>query len=206
MASLALLGGPKTIQEPLGREWPIVTNADRRVLLEALECGKWLRPRHADQRQSLACRFQRAFAQAFGVKHAVAVTTGTTSLECALKAVSTPLPIPCFQNRLFQQPHSPIFRLSDGRKVDSPTTAPPPSAAAFAAPPRSPRQMMSSMYLSKPQGVQWPAGRLQRPICASSQANAASCILVLNSCGTSQSRVSSRSPTPCDSHTARILA
>jgi len=44
------------------------------------------------------------------------------------------------------------------------------------------------------------------PNCSPNHSKAASCISALNSCGTSRSRVSSRSPAPCDSHTAPIFA
>lgn len=85
MASLALGGGEKLVKEPLGRSWPIVEDVDRQLVMEALESGKWCRLGGGSP--SKVTRFEETFAAFQDAEYGVAVTNGTTALECALKAV-----------------------------------------------------------------------------------------------------------------------
>lgn len=86
MASLALLGGKKLVEERLGKPWPIVEDLDRKLVAETLDSGKWFR--HSPERsQSKVFQFEQAFAKFQDATYAVATTNGTTALECALKAV-----------------------------------------------------------------------------------------------------------------------
>ncbi|MCD6351330.1 MAG: DegT/DnrJ/EryC1/StrS family aminotransferase [Armatimonadetes bacterium] len=89
MSNLAINGGPKTIQRPLGKSWPIFGDLERQYLLEVLESGKWWRGAYSDEtvNQSKVAQFEQAFAQYQDCKYGVAVTNGTQALECALKAI-----------------------------------------------------------------------------------------------------------------------
>jgi len=85
MASLALLGGKKLVEERLGKPWPIVEDLDRKLVAETLDSRKWFR--HSPEKsQSKVFQFEQAFAKFQDAKYAVATTNGTTALECALKA------------------------------------------------------------------------------------------------------------------------
>src|SRR3990170_2213411 len=85
MASLALGGGEKLVKEPLGRSWPIIEDVDRQLVMEALESGKWCRLGGGSP--SKVTQFEETFAAFQDAEYGVAVTNGTTALECALKAV-----------------------------------------------------------------------------------------------------------------------
>jgi dTDP-4-amino-4,6-dideoxygalactose transaminase len=63
--------------------------SEEQALLEVLHSGKWWRGAYRQQEGegSKVSTFEDAFAQYQDAKHAVAVTNGTTALECALKSV-----------------------------------------------------------------------------------------------------------------------
>jgi len=86
MASLAINGGPKAIDRPLGKPWPVYDDQERQALNTVLESGKWWRGAYQDSEDSWVGRFENAFAQYQGAKLAVACTNGTQAIELALKA------------------------------------------------------------------------------------------------------------------------
>jgi len=86
MSKLAIHGGEKVIQRPIGREWPIWDESEEQALLDVLHSGRWWRGayREEDGEQSRVSAFEDAFAAYQHAKYGVAVTNGTTALECAL--------------------------------------------------------------------------------------------------------------------------
>lgn len=86
MARLAINGGPKSIDRPLGKEWPIFDDLERRNLMEVLESGRWWRGGGPSE-DSKVNQFEEAFAQFQDAKYGVAITNGTQAIECALKAI-----------------------------------------------------------------------------------------------------------------------
>jgi dTDP-4-amino-4,6-dideoxygalactose transaminase len=86
MAQLAINGGEKAIQREIGRKWPIWDEREERALLEVLHSGRWWRGGYREEggRGSKVSDFEDAFAAYQDAKYAVAVTNGTTALECAL--------------------------------------------------------------------------------------------------------------------------
>lgn len=87
MAQLAVHDGTPVVRAPLGKPWPISGDLERRLLQEVLESGKWFRGGYEDAAESKVGQFEDAFARFQDAQFAVAVTNGTTALECALKAV-----------------------------------------------------------------------------------------------------------------------
>ncbi len=83
MTQLALHGGPPAISRPIGRPWPIWDQAERSGLGDVLESGKWWRGAYGTPEASKVGQFEAAFAAFQDARHAVAVTNGTTALECA---------------------------------------------------------------------------------------------------------------------------
>ena len=83
---LALQGGAPAVTHRLGSSWPVWADAERRLLMEVLESGQWWRGSYADAAQSKVGQFEEAFARFQDARYAVAVTNGTTALECAFKA------------------------------------------------------------------------------------------------------------------------
>jgi dTDP-4-amino-4,6-dideoxygalactose transaminase len=86
MRKLALYGGPKAVDRPLGSRWPVWDEAERRLLDEVLESGRWWRGAYDDQGASKVGQFEAAFARFQDARYGVAVTNGTAALECAYKA------------------------------------------------------------------------------------------------------------------------
>ncbi|HOX39069.1 MAG TPA: DegT/DnrJ/EryC1/StrS family aminotransferase [Candidatus Brocadiia bacterium] len=86
MAKLAINGGPKAITKSIGPDWPIRDDSDLQQLKEVLESGNWWRGGFEDPKQSKVGRFEEAFAKYQHAKHCLAVTNGTTALECGMKA------------------------------------------------------------------------------------------------------------------------
>ncbi|MDQ3700752.1 MAG: DegT/DnrJ/EryC1/StrS family aminotransferase, partial [Chloroflexota bacterium] len=82
---LALQGGAPLITGPSGT-WPIWDETERRLLLEVLESGAWWRGGYEDPAGSKVGQFEEAFARFQDARHALAVTNGTTALECAYTA------------------------------------------------------------------------------------------------------------------------
>ena len=86
MGILALNGGQKTITKTLGKDWPIYDEREEKALLEVLYSGNWWRGGYADAKKSKVGQFEDAFAAYQHAQHSVAVTNGTTAIECALKS------------------------------------------------------------------------------------------------------------------------
>jgi dTDP-4-amino-4,6-dideoxygalactose transaminase len=77
--TLALLGGPVTVQEP-PPDWPVVDDDDRAALLDVLESRVW------GGYHPVVGQLERRFAELHGALHGVATANGTLSLEIALSA------------------------------------------------------------------------------------------------------------------------
>ena len=82
MAELAINGGPKVIDRPLGKRWPIWDDEEEKALLEALRGGAWWSGAGGGQNR----QFEDAFAEYQHAKYAVTTNSGTQALICALKA------------------------------------------------------------------------------------------------------------------------
>ncbi|MCC6444712.1 MAG: DegT/DnrJ/EryC1/StrS family aminotransferase [Armatimonadetes bacterium] len=89
MAHLAIKGGSKAVNRPLGKAWPIYGDLEKRYLDEVLNSGKWWRGGYseAESSQSKVVRFEQEFAAYQDARFGIAVTNGTQALECALKAL-----------------------------------------------------------------------------------------------------------------------
>ncbi len=85
-AGLALHGGAPLAPQPLGRRWPEWGEPERALLNEVLQSGKWWRGAYQAAEDSKVGQFEGAFARFQDARHAVAVTNGTTALECAYRA------------------------------------------------------------------------------------------------------------------------
>lgn len=81
MSKLAINGGTPIRTKPFP-SWPQWDERERTNLLTTLESGKWFR-----YVGDMVERFERAFADACGAKHALAVTSGTKALEGAVYAL-----------------------------------------------------------------------------------------------------------------------
>lgn len=86
MAQLAIKGGEKAINRQIGKKWPIWDETEEKALLDVLHSGIWWRGgyRENEGKGSMVAAFEDAFAAYQDAKYAVAVTNGTTALECAL--------------------------------------------------------------------------------------------------------------------------
>jgi len=87
MGKLAINGGSRVIDRPIGKSWPIYGEEEERALVETLRSGVWWRGGHSDVNASKVGQFEDAFAAYQHAKYGVAVTNGTTAIECALKSV-----------------------------------------------------------------------------------------------------------------------
>ncbi len=87
MSNLALNGGPKVIDRPLGKPWPQFGDEERNALNTVLESRIWWRGGYPDAADSWVGKFENAFAAYQGAKYGVACTNGTQAIELALKAV-----------------------------------------------------------------------------------------------------------------------
>jgi len=85
MAKLAINGGPKRIERTLGKEWPIRGGAEEQAVVEVVRSGRWWRGTEPESSQ--VAHFEEEWAAYHHAKHCVAVTNGTTAIECALKSV-----------------------------------------------------------------------------------------------------------------------
>ena len=82
VSELAIHGGPQaagTLQLP---SWPIITEDDRKAVMNALESAQWCRLTS----NSRAEMFEKAFARYHDARHAIAVSNGTVAIELALVA------------------------------------------------------------------------------------------------------------------------
>jgi dTDP-4-amino-4,6-dideoxygalactose transaminase len=86
MAKLAICGGKKTIARTLGKAWPIHGQREVKALTEVVESGNWCRLGFKEPEQSKVFQFENAWAKYHDAQHCIAVTNGTTALECALKS------------------------------------------------------------------------------------------------------------------------
>lgn len=86
MAKLAVCGGKKVINKTLGKPWPVHDQREVKALTEVAESGIWWRGGHTDERPAKVHLFEDAWAKYHDAKYCVAVTNGTTAIECALKS------------------------------------------------------------------------------------------------------------------------
>lgn len=86
MGKLALTGGVPIIETPLASPWPVYDERDERALEDVLKSRAWTRTGSQGE-ESWVWRFEDAFAAFQNAQHGVAVATGSTGLELALKAV-----------------------------------------------------------------------------------------------------------------------
>ncbi len=82
MAKLAINGGPKLIDRPLGKQWPVWDDEEEKVLLDVLRGRAWWSGAGGGQNR----QFEDAFAEYQHAKYAVTTNSGTQALICALKA------------------------------------------------------------------------------------------------------------------------
>jgi dTDP-4-amino-4,6-dideoxygalactose transaminase len=82
MAKLAINRGPKAAEALEGSRWPIFDEEDKKVVLEALESGRWGRLYPGSRVEEL----ERTFAEYHNAKYGIAVSNGTVALELALLA------------------------------------------------------------------------------------------------------------------------
>ena len=93
MANLAINGGPKAVNEQLGKalyaEWPEIGQEEKDALMDVLESRKWWRGGYTEENleDSYVVKFENAFSEYQGAKYAVACTNGTQAIEMALKAL-----------------------------------------------------------------------------------------------------------------------
>jgi dTDP-4-amino-4,6-dideoxygalactose transaminase len=82
MSKLAIHGGSQAAGAFKLPEWPILTDEDRRAVINALESKEWCRLTF----NSRAEAFEKAFAEYHEARHGIAVSNGTVALELALLA------------------------------------------------------------------------------------------------------------------------
>lgn len=87
MMKLALHGGKPVFDGLPARPWPVFDERDEQALLKVVRSGSWWRGGTAEaQAESITGQFEKAFAQYQGAEHALAVNSGTTAVEVALRA------------------------------------------------------------------------------------------------------------------------
>ena len=86
MAKLAINGGEKAITRDLGKQWPIWDEREEQAVLKVVRSGVWWRGGFQEPKDSKVVQFEDAFAQYQNAQHGIAVTNGTTAIECALKS------------------------------------------------------------------------------------------------------------------------
>jgi perosamine synthetase len=77
----ALLGGAPVRTQPFP-DWPIIGPAEEKGLLATLHSRKWNR-----LNGGAVTRFEQAWTERLGIKHALATSSGTSALVCALNAL-----------------------------------------------------------------------------------------------------------------------
>ena len=82
MSKLALLDGLKTVNSEAGDmfKWPIVSQAMENGVLQVLRDGNM-------SGTDITKKFEQAYAEWTGVKYALAHSSGTASLQCAMYGV-----------------------------------------------------------------------------------------------------------------------
>jgi dTDP-4-amino-4,6-dideoxygalactose transaminase len=79
---LAINGGEPVRRKPFP-SWPIVGSEEAEQVKDVLCSGRWC----SGYQEATKCRqFEEAFAEYYGVRHAITVTNGTHALEVALRA------------------------------------------------------------------------------------------------------------------------
>jgi len=96
MAQLALFGGPKTVSHPFPT-WPQWDQQEADALLRTLNTGKWWMYAYGDTelgeteaaegKVSQVELAEREFARLHGVKHCLAVNSGTMALDICMRAI-----------------------------------------------------------------------------------------------------------------------
>lgn len=84
MAKLAINGGDKAVNRPLGKRWPIWDEKEEKALLEVLNSGRWW----GGGEGSKVWEFENAFAEYHNAKIGIATSSGIQSLLNALKGAN----------------------------------------------------------------------------------------------------------------------
>src|SRR5687768_10880033 len=84
---LALHGGDPVVAGRLGLKWPVRDETEKALLAEVVDSGKWWRGAYGEGEESKVGAFEAAFARLQDARFGIAVTNGTTALECAYRAV-----------------------------------------------------------------------------------------------------------------------
>ncbi|HET7767400.1 MAG TPA: DegT/DnrJ/EryC1/StrS family aminotransferase, partial [Chloroflexota bacterium] len=84
---LALHGGAPVVDGRLGVQWPVRDETEKTLLAEVVDSGKWWRGAYGEGESSKVGAFETAFARLHDAQFGIAVTNGTTALECAYKTV-----------------------------------------------------------------------------------------------------------------------
>ncbi len=87
MARLAINGGQKAIDRPIGGPWPEFGDMEREALNSVLESRQWWRGGYADPSESWVGKFENYFSRFQDCEYGVALTNGTQAIELALKAI-----------------------------------------------------------------------------------------------------------------------
>jgi len=81
MSVLAINGGQPTRTTPVGVAWPVFDQREIDAVTDVVRSGKW-----GSTSGTYVRKFEGAFAQFCGAKHALCLTTGSAGLEVALRA------------------------------------------------------------------------------------------------------------------------
>lgn len=84
MPELAIKGGEPVAPGGLRLEWPIIDEADKFAVLEALTSRRWCAVEHGPETKN--GQFEAAFCRYLGVEYGILVDNGTNALFLALKA------------------------------------------------------------------------------------------------------------------------
>jgi dTDP-4-amino-4,6-dideoxygalactose transaminase len=79
---LAVHNGKKTVPQGLKNRWPVITQEDKKAVMEVLDSGTLWGP-YAQQCTAL----EREFASYLGTKYCIAFNSGTAALHAAVRAV-----------------------------------------------------------------------------------------------------------------------
>ena len=87
MPNLALNGGSKVVDRPIGSPWPVYDDREKQALIEVLESRKWGRSAYDyfNHEGSRLFEFEKQFAAFHDGNYALAVATGTTALEVCVR-------------------------------------------------------------------------------------------------------------------------
>ena len=79
MTNLAINGGEKTVPDGILTPWPIITDEDKKMVMECMESGIFTGPYGPQVRGA-----ETEFAEYLGVKHVLMVNSGTAALHMAV--------------------------------------------------------------------------------------------------------------------------